>query len=722
MAADSDPLDPNSFPLIDSDGDGVEDIADLFPQDASVPPIIDSDLTKATFPAGVIELSLSAVEDPSVVWNAVSRAFLLSSDNTYRTPDKGESLEGPFQRVDYSTPTQGSFESLQGGYVLQAEPQYLTVSVVSPDELVNVNPDVFLEQGVGLAVRLETKVRMGVIEQGSDSWRVAFKRVRRVYQDYDSEIYYDDITVDSSEPVYTESSAVEYFEIVKPSPDVVPFTAVELIGDIAIPGINDDNTQEIEHCTPGAGLRIDHCADIVRFNANNTAYTLQGERSAVWSLDNGTLELEFADTGTTVTLTRLYQDDDTSSVLSFFETSDEYKANVEQIFRADAPKPESIDNFYGVFLRNAYGVTAGNDRVSPADGNVIPSFGFIINEDGTAIRHQFYELVDRGLIIEINDRTWSIEDGVLTSIECRSHKIVDGEQVCDYLRTRIWELLKETEDRIYVYETIRMEYGLLEDGSYDRVGEISRPNFYERADYVDVYDIDRDGYANEEDAFPLDGAEWVDTDGDGIGNNADTDDDNDGYSDADESLAGTDPLDANSYPTETSAEAEGLPIWMLYLASQLASDDDEQNPPEDEEESLEPPSVGKCDEDIFGRVDCDELSSLSLPYSSSGSQTISQLPRPAYFTFGTFVITAELGSYRASELVAEDSNGAVSPEIHNLVEGQILTQGETVTIELRTPPTQGQQARLRYFISFEGESGEACNDCTFTLERVFTSN
>jgi hypothetical protein len=234
-------------------------------------------------------------------------------------------------------------------------------------------------------------------------------------------------------------------------------------------------------------------------------------------------------------------------------------------------------------------------------------------------------------------------------------------------------------------------------------------------------DDDGDGVSDEDDDFPLDVSESVDTDGDGIGNNTDTDDDNDGYSDADESLAGTDPLDADSYPTETSAESEGLPIWMLYLVSQLAADDDEQNPP-DVEESLEPPSVGKCDEDIFGRVDCDELSSLSLPYSSSGSQTISQLPRPAYFTFGTFVISAESGSYRVSELVTEDSNGAVSPEIHNLVEGQTLAKGETVTIELRTPPTQGQQAELRYFISFEGESGEACNNCTFTLERVFTSN
>ena len=37
-----------------------------------------------------------------------------------------------------------------------------------------------------------------------------------------------------------------------------------------------------------------------------------------------------------------------------------------------------------------------------------------------------------------------------------------------------------------------------------------------------------------EDLFPLDPNEWADTDGDSTGDNADTDDDNDGYSDQDE--------------------------------------------------------------------------------------------------------------------------------------------------------------------------------------------
>ncbi|AJQ97228.1 thrombospondin type 3 repeat-containing protein [Gynuella sunshinyii] len=59
-------------------------------------------------------------------------------------------------------------------------------------------------------------------------------------------------------------------------------------------------------------------------------------------------------------------------------------------------------------------------------------------------------------------------------------------------------------------------------------------------------DDDNDGYADWEDRFPKDASEHLDTDHDGIGNNADTDDDNDGLSDADEVTAGADPLIADT--------------------------------------------------------------------------------------------------------------------------------------------------------------------------------
>lgn len=57
-------------------------------------------------------------------------------------------------------------------------------------------------------------------------------------------------------------------------------------------------------------------------------------------------------------------------------------------------------------------------------------------------------------------------------------------------------------------------------------------------------DDDNDGILDSQDTFPLDPNESVDTDGDGIGNNADSDDDNDGMPDVYEITNGLDPLDA----------------------------------------------------------------------------------------------------------------------------------------------------------------------------------
>ena len=66
-------------------------------------------------------------------------------------------------------------------------------------------------------------------------------------------------------------------------------------------------------------------------------------------------------------------------------------------------------------------------------------------------------------------------------------------------------------------------------------------------------DLDGDGVDRARsvpwDAFPLDPKEWRDTDGDGIGDNADLDDDNDGWCDKEEKKRGTNPLNKLSFPT-----------------------------------------------------------------------------------------------------------------------------------------------------------------------------
>jgi len=72
--------------------------------------------------------------------------------------------------------------------------------------------------------------------------------------------------------------------------------------------------------------------------------------------------------------------------------------------------------------------------------------------------------------------------------------------------------------------------------------EIFSWNFTTEIEKKIEIDSDNDGYLDNNDAFLYDPTEWLDTDKDGIGNNADYDDDNDGISDIDELDLGTNPL------------------------------------------------------------------------------------------------------------------------------------------------------------------------------------
>ena len=81
-------------------------------------------------------------------------------------------------------------------------------------------------------------------------------------------------------------------------------------------------------------------------------------------------------------------------------------------------------------------------------------------------------------------------------------------------------------------------------------------------------DLDNDGCADEIDMFVDDYRECRDSDNDGVGDHADNDDDNDGWSDADEMRAGTDPFDASSQPVDSfeivvPGTSIGLGAWDL---------------------------------------------------------------------------------------------------------------------------------------------------------------
>ena len=89
---------------------------------------------------------------------------------------------------------------------------------------------------------------------------------------------------------------------------------------------------------------------------------------------------------------------------------------------------------------------------------------------------------------------------------------------------------------------------------------------------IETNDSDDDGFLNDVDKFPLDPLEWIDTDSDGIGNNSDPDDDNDGFTDEEELVDGTDPLSrfscrsgCFSFDIDRNGEAKALTDGLLVI-------------------------------------------------------------------------------------------------------------------------------------------------------------
>lgn len=100
-------------------------------------------------------------------------------------------------------------------------------------------------------------------------------------------------------------------------------------------------------------------------------------------------------------------------------------------------------------------------------------------------------------------------------------------------------------------------------------GDIDNDGIHNESDafpYSSSGDADNDGIPDSEDAFPNDADESMDTDVDGIGDNEDTDDDGDGYSDEIELMESTDKNNADEYPEDT--DGDGIPDSM---------DDDDDN-------------------------------------------------------------------------------------------------------------------------------------------------
>ena len=84
-------------------------------------------------------------------------------------------------------------------------------------------------------------------------------------------------------------------------------------------------------------------------------------------------------------------------------------------------------------------------------------------------------------------------------------------------------------------------------------------------------DTDGDGFVDPVDAVPDDATEWLDTDGDGIGNGTDTDDDGDGIADVFDAF----PLDEDEYlDTDSDGVGNNADVFPLDPEEQYDSDGD----------------------------------------------------------------------------------------------------------------------------------------------------
>jgi len=158
-------------------------------------------------------------------------------------------------------------------------------------------------------------------------------------------------------------------------------------------------------------------------------------------------------------------------------------------------------------------------------------------------------------------------------------------------------------------------------------------------------DTDGDGYLDGLDVFPLDGSEWLDTDGDGIGNNADTDDDNDGWSDSAEYYCQTDSLDNTDVPgdndldgncdyTDTDDDNDGTPDSSddFPLDSGADTDTDGDGLPDTLISNYTGNLTEDFDDDNDGwndtvEIDCgnDPLSNSSIPVDTDGDSVCDPL-------------------------------------------------------------------------------------------------
>jgi hypothetical protein len=298
---------------------------------------------------------------------------------------------------------------------------------------------------------------------------------------------------------------------------------------------------------------------------------------------------------------QIEKDEETTSVLVSGVANGKYFARTQLMVKQQTTAPQTSDLLLGKTLASGFYVTNPSYLRSTVDNKLIEFFGFALNTDNTGTRISTGSTtVPVDGVSVITDVTvypryigWSYSadnGGTLESELCyylADFTVPDEDDInsdswnkCPYVQTRTWDIVRVTSSRMYVLETIRLDTDSNDDGVRDTNGYIvSRPNFYEISTY-DVNDVDGDGVANDIDLFPIDAADWVDFDSDGVGDNADADDDDDGVFDSADTFPfnASETIDSDSDGVGNTADSDddNDGVSDVWTTEQLGSDIDAQ--------------------------------------------------------------------------------------------------------------------------------------------------
>lgn len=133
-------------------------------------------------------------------------------------------------------------------------------------------------------------------------------------------------------------------------------------------------------------------------------------------------------------------------------------------------------------------------------------------------------------------------------------------------------------------------------------------------------DLDGDDVDNESDVFPMNPLEWMDTDNDGLGNNEDLDDDEDGQNDSDETICGSNPLDPTSMANDLDNDTIPDCIDMDIDGDGISNETDLFPMDSSEYQDTDGDGIGNNaddDDDNDGYQDADEFTCDSDPLNPS---------------------------------------------------------------------------------------------------------